>query len=192
MNKRSSISFFMFTLSVASIYAQWTEKDSLNLMQMLSGEKEIKLNQEVIRKIILRTPVVKDEQKLELEISAEKPELKFIEYLPAEYNVDNKNEIKQIYMTLKPYNIFTKYNEDPIYGNKKISFIPPEVIQLRNTPLTEIEKTYHTSFPGLKDASQQVPTSGVVFMISISRIIEGILELTKKTNPKKMEAWETY
>ena len=109
---KSLILLFLYSLSGFSmLYAQeWTKQDSLHLRKMLNGEEEIILNNDAVNSIRLESlPQLPGSQ---LKMDNTSPSLRFIETIDIP-----ELPKKKLYLTLRPYSAFTKYNEDPIYGN---------------------------------------------------------------------------
>lgn len=91
------------------LYAQnWTPQDSLRLRQLLNGEGEVKLNQEVFKELeqsgSFGTP----------KAVVNKSWMDFNNSMP----IMPKTPEKKIVLTLHPYTANTKYNWDPVYQKK--------------------------------------------------------------------------
>ncbi|MCD8260450.1 MAG: DUF4858 domain-containing protein [Bacteroides sp.] len=113
MNKKIYI-LTLFTLLYTTAWTQeWSSQDSIRLKQFLEGEEEIQLNPEAVGSIRFESlPELLPELTKPLEIT-EKHYLQIDQTLPGQE--------RKLYLTLRPYNIHTKYNEDPIYDR-----LPPE------------------------------------------------------------------
>lgn len=90
-------------------YAQnWTPQDSLRLRQLLNGEGEVKLNQEVFKELeksgSFGTP----------KAVVNKSWMDFNNSMPIMPKVPEK----KVVLTLHPYTANTKYNWDPVYQKK--------------------------------------------------------------------------
>lgn len=110
---RIYILFVLFFLSGFSFLhaQQWTRQDSLNLHRILSGEGEVILNKDAVDAIRMETlPDLSEFDKPQIDKSSSS--LRFNEELPGL----PKAEHRRIYLSLRPYSAFTKYNEDPVQG----------------------------------------------------------------------------
>lgn len=108
--RRCCCLLFIISLTGLSLHAQeWTKKDSLRLHQLLESEDEIILNTDAVNSIRLesRSPLPGNQLKMD----ATSPSLRFVEELKLP-----ELPQKRIYLTLRPYSAFTRYNEDPVYG----------------------------------------------------------------------------
>jgi len=96
-------------MCLVSVYAkaQWSQKDSTNLRQLLEGDGEIKINPNAVKQIDFGsfggTPIM----------STEKPALQYDTKLP-----NTLPEKSKIILTLKLYSPTTKFNYDPVYKRK--------------------------------------------------------------------------
>lgn len=113
MEKRIGIIILLYTLGIVAVHAQWSKKDSVRLQQFLSGDEEIRLNENAVKSIHFGIP---KEQLPTFSpmMSVDKPVLQFKEDLPDIFT-DTLAKYRQI-PTLRPYNIFTRYDEDPIHA----------------------------------------------------------------------------
>lgn len=98
------LNLFIAVCAVTSaVHAQWTEKDSLNLQQLLQQEGEIELNKKAVEEInfgtFIGTPMQADDE----------PATRWDTNLPA-----NKEIKQRKYLSLRPYNARTPFNYDPV------------------------------------------------------------------------------
>lgn len=170
MNKRLNLFFCVGMISVA-IHAQWTQKDSLNLRRMLSGDEEMKLNPEAVKKIDFGSfkgkPMSVDE----------KPALKYDATLPKVFPDRDKAAL-----TLRPYTVHTKYNYDPIYRMK----IKVNANTWRSDPFLHLyQSTIPTNWaktpadPGIRKSLEEIEATGLRYN-----------PLAERVNNKYVGAWQ--
>lgn len=98
----------LLSSATLTVSAQWTTKDSLNLVRVLTGGEELKLNQEAVRQIefskMTGTPSMSQEKSWLL------PDASLPSALP-------HNKAKVV-LTLFPYKATTRYDWDPILQKK--------------------------------------------------------------------------
>lgn len=106
MTKRLNL-FVLACTTAMTLHAQWTEKDSLKLQQILQQKGEIELNRKAVRDIdfgsYMGTPVEVDDE----------PGLRWDTTLPDVYDPKPRAD-----MSLHPYNARTPFNYDPIRMKK--------------------------------------------------------------------------
>lgn len=98
--------FLLICPTVLLARAQWTAKDSLNLIRVLNGEEELKLNLDAVKQIDFGKAGVPMQPK-------EKNWLLPDESLPSAFA-----DKKKIVLTLRPYTANTRFDWDPIYQKK--------------------------------------------------------------------------
>lgn len=113
MRKRFCFLILSGLLGILQIHAQWTKQDSIKLQHFLSGDDELKLNDNAVNSIRFGLP--KEQMpSFQPQMSLDNPALHFKEELPDIFT-DSLAKYKE-YLTLRPYNIFTQYGEDPIHA----------------------------------------------------------------------------
>lgn len=195
MNKRFNILFFFTVVNIVTIYAQWSEKDSLNLEKILSGDREIKLNPEAIEKILLESPISKTPELLKPLLSTDKPVLEFSEELPT-FFTDSLESKKFLFLTLKPYSIYTRWNEDPIYGGKVQPYVWPMATKEYSRSQTPQRSNYANSFPFAgKGGGRPAPSAGAVVSFSMEDVLQNLFSKKGRArlrNAKHANAWKNY
>lgn len=97
----------LLCLTATLAYSQvWTAQDSLHLQKLLGGDRELNLNQDVIRQIDLGG--VSGTPRMSSEKSWMQPDVTLPRVLPK----------TKVILTLMPYTANTKFNWDPIYQKK--------------------------------------------------------------------------
>lgn len=189
MNRRISISLYLFTLGIISVNAQWTERDSLNLERILSGDQEIQLNPEAIDDIRLETPSFKMPELSQPLVPEQESIFNFDETLPT-FFTDSIQEKRVLYLTLKPYTIFTKYNEDPVYGPNKNGYIWPMATKMYDSG----QGTYRAG-PASAGGSFNNVSAGFSYSFSMEDVLQRIFSKKGRArlrNAKNANAWKTY
>lgn len=191
MNKRFCSLSFLFVAGVIAANAQWTSQDSLKLQKFLSGEKELKLNAEEIGNIRLESPSLEKPFDLSPLMDTEKPSLKFKTNLPT-YFTDSIPRKRRIYLTLHPYGIFTRYDENPVTGQ---SYIYPMAVKfsLRNGPVRNYKVT--TPLPGIGGRVLAPIGPGISYSFSAEDLLQRIFSKKGRArlhNAEHANAWKNY
>lgn len=192
MKLRAGILFFLLLTGMSSLYAQWSEQDSLNLQRILSGEGEIQLNPEAIRDIRLESPSINLPDLFEPLMQQDESILRFNEELPT-FFTDSVSQ-KKMYMTLKPYTAFTKYNEDPVYGDKKGEYIWPMATKAYIRPYEANEYRVRPPLPSA-GGSFHTTLGGASVSFSMEDLLQSIFSKKGRArlrNAKHANAWKTY
>lgn len=99
--------FLLICPTILLARAQWTAKDSLNLLRILNGDGELKLNPEAVKQIdfgkVMGAPMQAKEKNWLL------PDESLPSVLP---------DKKKLVLTLRPYTANTRFDWDPIYQKK--------------------------------------------------------------------------
>lgn len=188
MNRRLGFSFFLFSTLTISAYGQWTAQDSLNLKKFLSGDSEIKLNPNAINNILLESPTIN----LKPMMQSEKPSLKFRTDLPS-YFTDSIFRNKRIYLTLRPYSAFTRYNENP--AGRDGNYIQPMATKVRFRQGTQ--PSNYTTSPSISGMGGPFRggAAGVVGVFSMEDLLQSIFSKKGRArmhNAKNANAWKKY
>lgn len=187
MEKKIYIALLVCLLGILPAYSQWSKQDSINLQKFLSGEEEIKLNEEAIRSIRFGMPK-KQLPGMQPMMNVEKSSLKFREDLPALFT---DSVIKyRARLTLIPYNISTKYDEDPIYMPKNVFTQSLKASMNLNKPF-DIRNTRPSAGPH----SIQPRGLGISVPVDFNHILSYWFSKKYRTRAKNAEranAWKTY
>lgn len=183
MRKRMYLLLILYLLGMGTTYAQWTKKDSLRLDRILSGKEEFHVNKEALKDLDLTTPLGEpDFTKAKPMMSLESPSLKIINTLPKVSRSKNfaypqmsfgRDSTQVVCRIIRPYNISTKYNDDPI--------------PIVKTSIMSRAKPYN------RNAQNPNMSLGVSF--SMEDLLESVFwksARAKKHNAKNANAWKTY
>lgn len=153
MSKRLGL-FLCVNFVSLLVYAQWSQKDSLNLRRILNTDGEIKLNPNAVKEIDFGT-FIGEQMMID-----EKPALKFDVTLPKVF--PDKAELK---LSLRPYTANTKYNYDPIYQKK---------IDLKDRSMkvfTVYSNWAKTPFdPGIRNSVEEIEATGMRYNPLANRV----------------------
>lgn len=189
MKKRIGITILLCSLGVLTTYAQWSRQDSVKLRRFLSGDEEIKLNDRAVKSIRFGLP---KEQLPNLDpiMSMDKPSLKFNEELPDIFS-DSLAKYR-VRPTLRPYNIFTRYNEDPIHAPDNC-FSRSWASKLFHNTNNEFDVRMQRVSAGRR--SDDVKGFGVGYSFSMEDVLQQLFSKKGRArlrNAKNANAWKTY
>lgn len=188
MKRRFYLVCFLLLLGTIAVYAQWTAQDSIKLQKFLSGEKELKLNREETKHIQLETPSLNNLFNQSPLMDTEKPSLKFNTYLPT-YFSDSTIRKKKIYLTLHPYSIFTRYDEDP----SGCTYPMAVKFDLRNGTVKGGRQAIRTN--GITSKLLAPVGPGISYSFSMEDVLQQIFSKKGRArlhNAKHANAWKTY
>ncbi len=187
MEKKIPVTLLVCLIGIFPAYSQWSKQDSINLHKILSAEGDIKLNEEAIRSIHFGMPKeqLPDMQPL---MSIEKPSLKFRNDLPTLFT-DSVAKYRAR-LTLIPYNISTKYNEDPIHMPNNAFTQRLKASMNLNKPF-DIRNTRTSAGPH----SDNPTGTGISVPMDFNHILSYWFSKKYRTRAKNAEranAWKTY
>lgn len=186
MGPRIYILFILSLCGSTALHAQWNHEDSLKLQKFLSGKEEIKLNENAVKSIRFGMPTDQKEINLQPVISETKPYMDFLEELPEIFTDSLAYYHRKIF--LRPYNVFTRYDEDPIYGKNKYV----NRMQYNFNKPFDIRERFVT--PGrFYDPGKM--GFGVSFAFSMEDALQYIFSKkgrARMRNAKNANAWKTY
>lgn len=189
MKKRFGLLFLSGLLGILSVQAQWTKQDSVQLQRFLSGEDELQLNDNAVKSIRFGMP--KEEMPhFEPVMSLDKPGLRFKEDLPDIFS-DSLARYKQ-YLKLRPYSIFTRYDEDPIHApdNCFSRSWADKIYPFLNNPydprMQRVSTGRHSDDPA---------GFGIGYTFSMEDVLQYLFSKkgrARMRNAKNANAWKTY
>lgn len=113
MTRRERISILCCTISVLTAQAQWNKQDSIRLQELLSSDKELKINTEAVKSIRFDFNADKEQIKGTPLMSNDKPWMKFLKDLPKNFD-DTTRWVRPKFVRLTPYTPYTTWHEDPV------------------------------------------------------------------------------
>lgn len=191
MSKRFYLVFFLLFIGTVATYAQWTAQDSIKLQKFLSGESELQLNKEETKHIRLETSPISNPFNQSPLMDTEKPSLQFNTDLPS-YFSDSIFRKKKIYLTLRPYSAFTRYDEDPVYA-QKYTYPMAVKFDLRNGPIKEHKRP--VQIIGITSKLMAPVGPGISYSFSMEDVLQRIFSKKGRArlhNAEHANAWKTY
>lgn len=189
MMKSIGIVILMSLSGITTANAQWSKQDSVRLQRFLSGEEELKLNDNAVKSI--RFGIPKEQLPgFEPMMSTEKPVLQFKEDLPDIFT-DSLAKYRQM-PTLHPYTIFTRYNEDPIHAPDNC-FSRSWASKLYPNNQNAFDIHMQRVSAGRNSSSPIGP--GISFQADFNHILSYLFSKRYRTqirNSKNANAWKTY
>jgi hypothetical protein len=203
MEKRFILLLFICVHQTGSLYAQWTEKDSVWLKDVLSGKEQLQLNPETMEAIRSGNLINTDKPPMEL-LSAPPllPINKDFDIQP----VDTTSEAAIDYSKMPPA-VFALYKKelmlrpDSVEKRQKGAFSMPDLrdknrVQIGNSPVSVAVQATNVYNDQIKDGQKG---GGVVsntrLTFSLNDILMGVFSKTeraKRRNKKKANAWKYY
>ncbi len=201
MEKRLFVLFIVF-YNTGNLYAQWTEKDSLWLQEVLSGKEQIRLNPETMKAI--------ESGSLINNSDAPKPELLSAPpILPISKDFDlqlldstGQKEMDPSKVPPAVYLLYkTELGHDSTLLKNSGAFKMPDLrnkdwIQLGNSPVSVALKADNVYNKNVKDGYTRGGVIGTTrISFSLNDILMGIFskeERAKRRNRKKANAWKVY
>lgn len=168
MNKRFYLILLICLPTIGNIHAQWTEKDSLWILDILSGKEKVRLNQETLKAIESGTLIGVDKSILEpISAPTQLPITKYFEgILPPD------TSISAIDFSKLPVSVFVQFGPKAVLIEELGSFL-----------ITPKERDTLISL------TPQVATFNAE---NITRTIFWKSHRAKMRNRKKANAWKTY
>ncbi|MDR1161443.1 MAG: DUF4858 domain-containing protein [Tannerellaceae bacterium] len=203
MDKRLILFLFVCVHQTGSLYAQWTEKDSVWLKDVLSGKEQLQLNPETREAI--RSGRLINTGAPSMELLAAPPILpisKDFDIQPADTTSGEAVDYSQMPpAVLALYKKELMLRSDTIEKLQKGAFAMPDLrdkdrIQLGKSPISVAVQATNVYNDQIKDGQKR---GGVVLGIrltfSLDDILTGIFSKTeraKRRNKKKANAWKYY
>jgi hypothetical protein len=203
MDKRLILLLFICVYQTESLYAQWTEKDSVWLKDVLSGKEQLQLNPETMEAI--RSGSLINTGTPPMELLAAPPILpvsKDFDIQP----IDTTSEEAVDYSKMPPavlalYKKELMLRSDTIERLQKGAFAMPDLrdknrIQLGKSPVSVAVQATNVYNDQIKDGQKRGGVvSGARITFSLNDILMGIFSKTeraKRRNKKKANAWKHY
>ena len=203
MRKKKLISLLLVYLSPISVYAQWTEKDSLWLDGVLSGKEQIRLNPETMKAIREGTFINTDPSVPKL-LSAPP-----ILPISQEFDIAPQDTLfgdTIDYRTMPPavYALYRHHKaakSDTIERLLENAFSMPDLtdkerVRIGKSPVTIAAKAENIYNDAVKDGQKRGGFTGSARVtFSLNDILMGIFNKTernKRRNKKRAQAWKTY
>lgn len=205
MEKKLILLLLLFVCihSSGTLYAQWTEEDSVLIEDILSGKRQIYLNPETL-KAIKEGTLINIEQLQPKLLSAPPilPLCKDFDIAPVDSLYDS-----EIDFSTMPPAVFALYIHSKNIRSETIdsllrgAFTMPDLtdknwLKIGNTPITVTARADNIYNNTVKDGYKRggfVGTARITF--SLNDILMGIFSKTernKRRNKKKAQAWKTY
>lgn len=203
MDKRLILLLFICAHQTGNLYAQWTEKDSVWLEDILSGKEQLRLNPETMESIRAGNLINTGKPSMEL-LSAPPilPISKDFDIRPSDTTSDNVID----YNKMPPAVFLLHKNEltlrpDTAKMLKEGAFSMPDLkdknrIQINNTPVSVAAQATNIYNDQVKDGQKRggfVLSTRVTF--SLNDILMGIFSKTeraKRRNRKRAKAYKYY
>lgn len=191
MCRRSYIVLVLLLVGTQFGFAQWSERDSLNLQQMLSGGKEIRLNPDAVKSIRLESPVDEMPDLFAPLMDTTNPIVDFSEDLPTFFIRKEPQPSKKIFLSLKPFSVFAKYSD--VYGIDENN-VAPMAVKCYMRPYLANEMKIGAPLPKAGGHSGQL-MGGASISFSMEDILQTLFSKKGRArlhNAKHANAWKTY
>ncbi len=190
--KRLYFTGLFVCLSCSFCQAQWTRQDSIRLKQILSEDKEIKLNTEAVKSIRLNVPSLSDSPHQALLPDNRKNILDFDLSLPRFYTMADSLSFrsKRIYLSLRPYGI---------QGFARPTSAPLPFVVRREVRKRSLRPPIHNeailSQPGVAGRVNGPIGCGISVSFSAEDVLQFLFSKKGRArmhNAEHAKAWKTY
>jgi hypothetical protein len=203
MGKRFILLLFIGIHQTGSLYAQWTEKDSVRIKDILSGKEQLRLNPETMEAI--RSGNLINTGKPSMQPLAAPPILPISNDFDIQ-PVDTTDEEAVDYSKIPPA-VFALYKKelmlhpDTVETSQEDAFSIPDLrdknrIQIGKSPLSVVVQATNVYDDRIKDGQKRGGVIlGIRITFSLNDILMGIFSKTeraKRRNRKMANAWKYY